>query len=1474
MIDRIIPKFLSSDQDERLTAEGMMTDALNVTITNMGEGTEGVLKNMKGTQAINASSDGDAIGSDTAVVIGQVTDDALGRIYVFVASDNNNNSGIYYVDTEDAADIDNVSYKVVMRSALFNFTKDLFVKADIVKGTFLSSADEHTIIYFTDGVNPPRKINVNRALNGAYNTGNADRFDRLVSTIKGSSNKAPTFSMGTDSDREINNINDNLFQFATQVVYNDGEESAVSPYSGVAVSRPTYLNALEGYGFGVMPYVDNTITINHNIDLGNIPDIAKIRILCRASNNASWFIADEYDPAEGVSAQLDGTGTATVLAAPNSNSYLFYADTLGSLVSPTVTAKQYDNVPLKAKGQAVVRDRLIYSNYTEGFRNVDCSGAGLSVAYSDISSSFVEYIDNAEVDSVIEATAATFTNIVIDFSQAADITGTAMDIPGGTRAVTEFKYRPNFSVSGEDLFTARIIYDEQGETEQTGVVTYNNITFANGTYPADERLIRIVSTQSQDGTAQELVNLIASEFQDLYIDFEYDGGESEWQSSTNNDPSLQSPPSKWTARIAFDDYTVAGLTITVRPYLSDLTLESTDPRYVIDQTEFLPVSNQYSDLDYEDTDQPISEEDASWSTLILNNTLKSGSSHSFGIVYYDKFGRHGFVNKIGSVDALYPSKRGLVSGETEVRAGTATASILFTERVGLTLENLITLPTWADSWQVVYGEPNTIFDSFQYTTGGAFVPVNDDGTVDTDSQKVYVSLKTLDAYRSDKGVDRDYSFTEGDKLRVIKYWDNYASPDDDWKYPTSNYGISFGGDGSSYDINNPIIEFDVVGVEFLSGDDAASNPLMGTTGGATYTNEEKKKYDGQFLVLESTQINTGVEITLGGTLYPISYWGFDWQNVAKKQADDNGESVTIRYNDDIDDASGTELINGRSFWHKRCLVDIVTPRKRTSEQIYYEVGVGGDCFPERNGTTYPNHGVIFQNVNQTNHYLRPVACKTPKLNGDNWNWQSPDAWEYQTMYIEDESVTDRIVSNSWNRGKAHAIYEKAKEVERPYSVTWSDKYNVDVETLTLSSFNASQANYANYANKYGSINYIANYDEMLISLQENKASIVPISKATLNQAAGGDGVVSLSTSVLDEGTINYYAGDWGCTSNPESVLIYDTQIFFADSSRGKIVRITREGLSPISDKGLQSLFAEKFRQYIYSSGTTVTKKVLSGYDPDDNYYYVTIKSDDGQNTYAYDTRAGVWVSAASFIPDMYSRMNDTMYSFKYNGTGEEPLFAWSHTSNIYRNRYYNQSYDTRITVVSKYNPSMVKIYKAIGLNGTRAHDTRIVSSIGNDTGNGVMPDTSYVEREDHFYREIPGDTSDTDSQNVFGVGTATAGGGTATITMNSKLRGMQIPIGGSLYYYDGALQGAGTGGAVPTIVSVDVENNTITLSSAFAAGNIGEDLFISTSSSANGARIRGHYAEITLENDTINRWELYSIDLNFENSRPNYALGQ
>lgn len=99
-IDKIIPRFLVSDKDERLLKEGAMTDALNVTISEDGNGTEGVLKNVRGTEPATAISGSELTDGTAVTTIGSVSDSHRGFIYFFVSTDSGHSEdAIYQYDT-------------------------------------------------------------------------------------------------------------------------------------------------------------------------------------------------------------------------------------------------------------------------------------------------------------------------------------------------------------------------------------------------------------------------------------------------------------------------------------------------------------------------------------------------------------------------------------------------------------------------------------------------------------------------------------------------------------------------------------------------------------------------------------------------------------------------------------------------------------------------------------------------------------------------------------------------------------------------------------------------------------------------------------------------------------------------------------------------------------------------------------------------------------------------------------------------------------------------------------------------------------------------------------------------------------------------------------------------------------------------------------------------------------------------------
>ena len=84
-----IPRRLVSDTDEKMLQPSDMVDALNVTVSDDGEGTSGVIKNVRGTAAVDFEypdfdHEGLSYFGNKTRVLGSVADDSRGHIYFFV----------------------------------------------------------------------------------------------------------------------------------------------------------------------------------------------------------------------------------------------------------------------------------------------------------------------------------------------------------------------------------------------------------------------------------------------------------------------------------------------------------------------------------------------------------------------------------------------------------------------------------------------------------------------------------------------------------------------------------------------------------------------------------------------------------------------------------------------------------------------------------------------------------------------------------------------------------------------------------------------------------------------------------------------------------------------------------------------------------------------------------------------------------------------------------------------------------------------------------------------------------------------------------------------------------------------------------------------------------------------------------------------------------------------------------------------
>jgi len=340
-IDKLVPQYLNKDEDERLVKPFEMTDALNIRISPDDGGDQGIVRNIKGNTIVNPVTSDDTIPTGTNRTVGAVACESGKCIYFFVYNSELNH-GIYKYDFIDD------KYIKLYQDPVLNFSRDGFIKADVIINQF----EEH-LLYFTDNRNEPRKINATRLLYNGYQSnltsGTPAQKEKFFTVCKLPPQSVPTFRFGTNESVSQNNLRDNCFQFAYQYVYDDGEVSAISAYSPLAVS-PTNL-AFNSAAIEFASSFNNELEVTVSNSDGPVD---KIRVFARRNNDGAFFKVKELsnDPEQ------------------TEQSFTFRNDKIYSYVSSEEVNRTHDAVPRTASAQAISNGRLFYGNYLEGFDNI------------------------------------------------------------------------------------------------------------------------------------------------------------------------------------------------------------------------------------------------------------------------------------------------------------------------------------------------------------------------------------------------------------------------------------------------------------------------------------------------------------------------------------------------------------------------------------------------------------------------------------------------------------------------------------------------------------------------------------------------------------------------------------------------------------------------------------------------------------------------------------------------------------------------------------------------------------------------------------------------------------------------------------------------------------------------------------------------------------------------------------------------
>jgi len=313
-----------------------------------------------------------------------------------------------------------------------------------------------------------------------------------------------------------------------------------------------------------------------------------------------------------------------------------------------------------------------------------------------------------------------------------------------------------------------------------------------------------------------------------------------------------------------------------------------------------------------------------------------------------------------------------------------------------------------------------------------------------------------------------------------------------------------------------------------------------------------------------------------------------------------------------------------------------------------------------------------------------------------------DIIEPENWAIEEARIRGGYNNTSVDYGaKAYLVEEDESASFRINSLIYSGIFNSRTGINNSNVFSVSEDITKSADPSNGSIQKLYAEDTNLIIFQESKVSRALIDKDAIYSAEGGGSVTS---SNLVIGVIQPYAGEFGISKNPESFAIYGYQKYFSDKNNNAILRLSKDGITEISNYGMIDFFRDTL---ISIDNNNAEGYVIGGYDVHNSQYVVSMQrnpvlqpNSTNSNTLSFDESINGWVSFFTYKPEQIFSLRNVFYSAKDGGLYKHYVSKTPAGNNVPRGTFYGVTSGSSISFVVNQNPSNSKSFQAISYEGT------------------------------------------------------------------------------------------------------------------------------------------------------------------------------
>tara|TARA_R110001592_G_scaffold196497_1_gene444304 strand:- start:2344 stop:6303 length:3960 start_codon:yes stop_codon:yes gene_type:complete len=402
--------------------------------------------------------------------------------------------------------------------------------------------------------------------------------------------------------------------------------------------------------------------------------------------------------------------------------------------------------------------------------------------------------------------------------------------------------------------------------------------------------------------------------------------------------------------------------------------------------------------------------------------------------------------------------------------------------------------------------------------------------------------------------------------------------------------------------------------------------------------------------------------------------------------------------------------------------------------------------------TRPDGSVIFVRISGvgalTNGQTRELTLDVKTQHNTTFVVDWHNCWSFGNG-VESNRIRDSFNNQFVTPGVVvSTIFEDYKKEHLKSGLIYSGLYNSTSGVNNLNQFIQAEKITKKINPIYGSIQKLHSRDTDLIALCEDKIIKILANKDALFNA-DGNSQLTATNNVLGQSVP--FIGEYGISKNPESFTAHSYRSYFTDKSRGAVMRLSRDGLSVISDHGMKSWFNDNLR---------LSENLIGTYDVRKDAYNLTVTAKQGVDlvdsaatvaaTISFKENVKGWSSFKSFFPENGLSCNGNYYTFNQGKPYIHHLEGASHgyTMNFVEGKHhagYNNFYGTptgsTITFLLNDEPGIVKAFHTLNYEGTQSRITPLATyeafSPGTAISTGVYNNPEYhnLTPKDGWYVE-------------------------------------------------------------------------------------------------------------------------------------------